>query len=44
MVKKMGLNRKDIYLRLWNNSEKKSVDDFKFLLDTLDYGVIKEQI
>ena len=41
MAKKMGLNRKEIYLRLWNNSNKSSVDDFKLLLDTLDYDTIK---
>jgi len=41
MANKMGLKRKDIYLRLWNNSNKSSVDDFNLLLDTLDYDTIK---
>ncbi len=41
MVKKMGLQRKDIYLRLWNNSQKTEVEDYKILLDTLDYDTIK---
>ena len=40
----MGLERKEIYLRLWNNSEKTSVEDFKILLDTLDYETIKIEI
>jgi hypothetical protein len=44
MAKKMGLKRKDIYLRLWNNSNKTSVEDFKLLLDTLDYDTIKAEI
>jgi len=41
MANKMGLKRKDIYLGLWNNSNKSSVDDFNLLLDTLDYDTIK---
>jgi hypothetical protein len=44
MAKKMGMKRKDIYLRLWNNSNKTSVEDFKLLLDTLDYDSIKAEI
>lgn len=44
MVKKMGLERKDIYLRLWNNSQKTEVEDYKILLDTLDYDTIKLEI
>jgi len=40
----MGLSRKEIYLRLWNNSEKNSVEDFKILLDTFDYEIIKLEI
>lgn len=41
MANKMGLQRKEIYLRLWNNSNKTTVEDFKLLLDTLDYDTIK---
>lgn len=41
MAKKMGMERKEIYLRLWNSSNKSDVEDFKLLLDTLDYEVIK---
>ena len=44
MIKRMGLSRKEIYLRLWNNSEKNSVEDFKILLDTFDYEIIKLEI
>lgn len=44
MVNKMGLEKKDIYLRLWNNSSKTEVEDFKLLLDTLDYDTIKIEI
>jgi hypothetical protein len=44
MIKKMGLERKDIYLRLWNNSQKTEVEDYKILLDTLDYDTIKAEI
>jgi hypothetical protein len=44
IAKKMGMERKDIYLRLWNNSSKTTVEDFKILLDTLDYDTIKAEI
>ena len=44
MAKKMGMERKEIYLRLWNNSNKSDIEDYKLLLDTLDYDTIKEQI
>lgn len=44
MAKKMGLERKEIYLRLWNNSNKNDVEDYKLLLDTLDYDTIKAEI
>ena len=44
MAKKMGMDRKEIYLRLWNNSNKTTVEDFKFLLDTLDYETTKLEI
>lgn len=44
MVNKMGLDRKEIYLRLWNNSDKSSIEDFTILLDTLDYATIKQEI
>ena len=40
----MGLERKEIYLRLWSHSNKNSVEDFKLLLDTLDYDTIKAEI
>ena len=38
---KIGLSRRDIFLELWNKSGKSEVDDYKFLLDTLDYETIK---
>jgi hypothetical protein len=41
MAFKIGLNRKEVFLELWNKSGKSTVDDFKFLLDTLDYETIK---
>ena len=44
MVNKMGLERREIYLRLWNNSEKTSIEDFNILLDTYDYPTIKNEI
>ena len=44
MAKKMGMQRKYIYLRLWQNSTKSTVEDFKLLLDTLDYDTIKAEI
>jgi hypothetical protein len=36
----MGLQVRDIYLDLWNRTKKQSVQDFCFLLDTLDYDII----
>lgn len=44
MAFKIGLNRKEVFLELWNKSGKSTVDDFKFLLDTLDYETIKHEI
>jgi len=41
MAMKMGLTRKEIYLRLWNNSAKCDITDFQFLLDTMDYDTVK---
>ena len=41
---KMGLTRKEIYLRLWNNSTKCDIDDFQFLLDTMDYETVRAEI
>lgn len=31
-------------MRLWNNSGKKDLEDFKLLLDTLDYDTIRAEI
>lgn len=44
MFKKMGFTTKDIYLRLWNNSSKNNIEDYKFLMDTKDYATIKSEI
>ena len=33
-----------MFLDLWNRSGKKEVEDYKFLLDTLDYDAIKREI
>jgi hypothetical protein len=44
MAAKMGLEQKNIYLRLWNNSGKTELEDFKLLLDTLDYETIRAEI
>jgi hypothetical protein len=44
MAHKMGLQRKEIYLRLWNNSNKIKPEDYQYLLDTLDYDTIKLEI
>ena len=44
MAFKIGLNRKQVYLQLWNKSNKKEISDYKFLLDTMDYDTIKEEI
>lgn len=44
MAEKMGLERKNIYLRLWNNSGKSELEDYKLLLDTLDYDTIRQEI
>lgn len=44
MANKMGLERKEIYLRLWNNSNKNQVEDYNLLLDTLHYDTIKAEI
>lgn len=41
---KIGLSRRDVFLELWNKSGKTEVDDFNFLLDTLDYDTIKAEI
>jgi len=40
----MGLPQKDVYLKMWNKSEKSTVEDFKLLLDTLSYPTIREEI
>lgn len=39
---KIGLNRKQVYLELWNKSNKNEVQDYKFLLSTMDYDTIKK--
>lgn len=41
MAFKIGLTKKQVYLELWNKSNKKDIQDFKFLLDTMDYVTIK---
>lgn len=41
---KIGLTRKQVYLKLWKRSSKSSLEDYKFLLDTMDYSTIKEEI
>jgi hypothetical protein len=40
----MGLLQKDVYLKISNKSEKSTVEDFKLLLDTLSYPIIREEI
>lgn len=42
MAFKIGLNRRQVYLELWNKSNKKEIQDYKFLLDTMDYETIKQ--
>lgn len=44
MAFKIGLSRKQVYLELWNKSNKKQISDYKFLLDTMDYDTIKDEI
>jgi hypothetical protein len=44
MAMKMGLTKKEIYLRLWNNSSKCDIVDYQFLLDTMDYNTIRAEI
>lgn len=44
MAFKIGLSRKQVYLELWNKSNKKQISDYKFLLDTMDYETIKDEI
>ena len=41
---KMGLSGKDIYLQIWNRSNKNSLDDYQYLLATKDYKIIKNEI
>jgi hypothetical protein len=43
-AKKMGLGVREIYLDLWNRTKKRTVQDFCFLLDTLDYETISKEI
>jgi hypothetical protein len=44
LVGKMGVSRRDAYLRVWRQSRKEQVEEFKLLLDTLDYATIREEI
>jgi hypothetical protein len=44
MAKKIGLHTKDIYLELWNRTKKNSLQDYRFLLDTLHYETICKEI
>lgn len=44
LVGKMGVSRKDAYLRVWRQSRKEQVEEFKLLLDTLDYATVREEI
>lgn len=41
---KIGLSRKQVYLELWMRSAKATISDYKFLLDTMDYETIKQEI
>jgi hypothetical protein len=41
---KIGLTRKQVYLELWMRSAKSTISDYKFLLDTMDYETIKQEI
>ena len=43
-VGKMGMSRKEAYLRIWRQSKKEHIEEFKFLLDTHDYNTIREEI
>lgn len=40
----MGMSRKEAYLRIWRQSKKEHIEEFKFLLDTHDYNTIREEI
>lgn len=44
MAFKIGLSKKQVYLELWNRSNKREISDYKFLLDTMDYQTIKQEI
>jgi hypothetical protein len=44
MVGKMGVSRKEAYLWVWRESKKETIEEFKLLLDTLDYNTIKNEI
>jgi hypothetical protein len=43
-VSKMGVSRKEAYLRIWKQSNRESVEEFKLLLDTMDYDTIRNEI
>jgi hypothetical protein len=44
MARKIGLTRTEIYLELWNKTNKHEIEEFQFLLGTLDYETIKKEI
>ena len=44
MARKMGLNEKELYLELWNRSNKNSIEDYQFILATRNYKTIHMEI
>ena len=43
-VGKMGMTRREAYLRMWSSSKREQLDEFKLLLDTQDYATIRDEI
>lgn len=41
MALKMGLSEKEIYLEIWNRSNRSSLEDYQYILATRDYKTIK---
>ena len=44
MARKMGLSEKDLYLEIWNRSNKNSIEDYQFILATRNYKTIHSEI
>ena len=40
----MGMNAKEIYIELWNRSDRNSDADFELLINTRDYDAIQTEI